>query len=355
MIEFKNVTKQFLDGTTAVNNISFKVNEGELLTLIGPSGCGKTTTMKMINRLITPTSGDILIHNQAIQSFKIDELRWNIGYVLQEIALFPHLSIAENIAIVPEMKKWKPKEITNRTNELLNMVNLAPDTYAHKMPNELSGGEQQRVGVVRALAADPDIILMDEPFSALDPISREQLQEDIQTLQQKIKKTIVFVTHDINEALALGDRVCLMNKGEIIQIDTPQQLVTNPKNDFVKNFIGSHKSPWLTAVDVITNHSDKAILNMDQLASADVNPYGTYVVTDDSGTYRNMLKNGEQLTIEPLPNNLPLNKAVAYFEKNDIDLLPIIKGNKVIGTLTNKDIVQFLQKEISTDNGGIQL
>lgn len=355
MIEFKNVTKQFPDGTVAIQNISFKVNKGEFVTLIGPSGCGKTTTMKMINRLITPTSGDILIQEQDIKSYQMDELRWNIGYVLQEIALFPHLNVEENIALVPEMKKWKPKDITSRTYELLNMVNLDPKTFAKKMPSELSGGQQQRVGVVRALAADPDIILMDEPFSALDPISREQLQEDIHFLQQKIKKTIVFVTHDINEALALGDRVFLMNKGEIIQIDTPQRLITNPESEFVKSFIGSHKSPWLTAVDIVANTSDYTVWTLAQLENIKVHNDEVYIITDESGTYINMKKNGELLTIQPLPNNMTLRKAALYFETHNMELLPITKNNKVIGTLSYKDIVIFLQNEMSSENGGIQL
>lgn len=238
MIEFKNVKKVYPDGTEAIKDFSLKVNEGELVTLIGPSGCGKTTTMKMVNRLIEPTAGNIYINDQNINNYNIHELRWNIGYVLQEIALFPHLTIEENIAVVPEMKKWKRKKIQERNKELLNMVGLEPSTYQRRMPSELSGGEQQRIGVIRALAADPDIILMDEPFSALDPISREQLQSDIRKLQKEIKKTIVFVTHDIDEAMALGDKVCLMKDGGIVQVDTPQQLILRPATQYVKDFIG---------------------------------------------------------------------------------------------------------------------
>lgn len=244
MIQFENVSKLFQDGTTAVNEINLTINKGELFVLIGPSGSGKTTTLKMINRLIDLTNGTILIDGKKISEYDIHELRWNIGYVLQQIALFPHLSIGENIAVVPEMKKWTKEKIAARVDELLEMVGLEPQTYKNRKPNELSGGQQQRIGVIRALAADPEIILMDEPFSALDPISREKLQDDIVSLQKAIKKTIVFVTHDMQEALKLGDRICIMKDGEIVQIGTPEELINNPVNDFVKEFIGrvSHEN-----------------------------------------------------------------------------------------------------------------
>lgn len=238
MIQFENVSKLFQDGTTAVNSINLTINKGELFVLIGPSGSGKTTTLKMINRLIDITNGTILIDGKKISEYDIHELRWNIGYVLQQIALFPHLTIAENIAVVPEMKKWTKEKIAARVDELLEMVGLEPQTYKNRKPNELSGGQQQRIGVIRALAADPEIILMDEPFSALDPISREKLQDDIVSLQKAIKKTIVFVTHDMQEALKLGDKICIMKDGEIVQTGTPEELINNPVNDFVKDFIG---------------------------------------------------------------------------------------------------------------------
>ncbi|MCM3213713.1 ABC transporter ATP-binding protein [Niallia taxi] len=238
MIQFENVSKLFQDGTKAVNSINLTINKGELFVLIGPSGSGKTTTLKMINRLIDITNGTILIDGKKISEYDIHELRWNIGYVLQQIALFPHLTIAENIAVVPEMKKWTKEKIAARVDELLEMVGLEPQTYKNRKPNELSGGQQQRIGVIRALAADPEIILMDEPFSALDPISREKLQDDIVSLQKAIKKTIVFVTHDMQEALKLGDKICIMKDGEIVQTGTPEELINNPVNDFVKDFIG---------------------------------------------------------------------------------------------------------------------
>ncbi|MGN4672281.1 ABC transporter ATP-binding protein [Bacillus cereus group sp. MYBK225-1] len=244
MIQFNQVSKSYEDGTKAVDSLHLEIKKGEFFVLIGPSGCGKTTTMKMINRLIETTEGSILIDGKDIQQYNINELRWDIGYVLQQIALFPHMTIAENIAVVPEMRKWTKKEINVRVDDLLQMVGLDPDVYRDRMPDELSGGQKQRVGVVRALAANPKIVLMDEPFSALDPLSREQLQKDIVQLQKKIQKTIVFVTHDMQEALSLGDRICVMKEGKVVQLDTPEGIIHNPKNEFVEEFIGNRGRPW---------------------------------------------------------------------------------------------------------------
>ncbi|KMY32777.1 glycine/betaine ABC transporter ATP-binding protein [Lysinibacillus xylanilyticus] len=238
MIAFENVTKKYVNDQIAVKAINLEINKGEFFVLIGPSGCGKTTLLKMINRLIHLTEGTIRINGKRISDYNIHELRWNIGYVLQQIALFPHMTIEENIAVVPELKKWSKPQIQQRVRELLEMVGLEPDKYSQRKPKELSGGEQQRVGVVRALAADPEIILMDEPFSALDPISRTKLQDDLLELQQTIQKTIVFVSHDMQEALKLGDRICVMKDGEIVQIGTPHEIIQNPVNDFVREFVG---------------------------------------------------------------------------------------------------------------------
>ncbi|MBN6889367.1 osmoprotectant transport system ATP-binding protein [Cytobacillus horneckiae] len=240
MITFSDVSKRY-NNSNAVRSLDFSINEGEFFVLIGPSGCGKTTTLKMMNRLIDPSSGSIMIEQQEIKEYNIHQLRYQIGYVLQQIALFPHMTIEENISIVPELKKWKQADITNRVAELLELVGLDPEKYRKRKPRELSGGQQQRIGVARALAADPKIILMDEPFSALDPITREKLQDDLLELKNSIRKTIVFVTHDIKEALKLGDRVAVMNKGEIVQIGTKDDLLFRPVNDFVKDFIGTRQ------------------------------------------------------------------------------------------------------------------
>ena len=258
MIEFKNVSKKYGDNL-AVEEVNFKVEEGEFFVIIGPSGCGKTTTLKMINRLIPLTTGYIYFKEKPVSDFPLYEMRWDIGYVLQQIALFPHMTIKENIAQVPEMKKWSNKDIDARVDELLEMVGLEPEAYRNRIPSELSGGEKQRIGVIRALAADPPVILMDEPFSALDPISRERLQDDLIELQKKIKKTIVFVTHDIQEALKMGDRICLLNAGSVEQIGTPEEFLSEPKNDFVRDFIGdvdSHLMKQSTAGDIVRNEPE---------------------------------------------------------------------------------------------------
>ncbi|MEW4284966.1 ABC transporter ATP-binding protein [Priestia koreensis] len=258
MISFVNVEKVYPDGTRAVKSLDMTINEGEFFVLIGPSGCGKTTTLKMINRLNETSDGKILIRDKSIHDYNIHELRRNIGYVLQQIALFPHMTIEENISIVPELKGWDKKKVKARVTELLELVGLDPEQYRNRKPSELSGGQQQRIGVARALAADPPVILMDEPFSALDPISREQLQKDIVALQAKIKKTIVFVTHDMNEALTLGDRVCLMKDGHVVQIGTPEELVNDPANDFVESFLGNRQNVWATnVIEVVKKFRDR--------------------------------------------------------------------------------------------------
>ncbi|MGF9858574.1 ABC transporter ATP-binding protein [Priestia endophytica] len=242
MIRFEQVSKKFTNDNYVIKSINLEIKNGEFFVLIGPSGCGKTTTLKMINRLINLSEGTLWINGKKITDYDINKLRWNIGYVLQQIALFPHMTIAENIAIVPELRKWSRQKIQQRVDELLEMVGLNPEQYLNRKPNELSGGQQQRIGVIRALAADPDIILMDEPFSALDPISREKLQDDLVNLQRSIKKTIVFVTHDMQEALKLGDRICVMREGKVEQIGTPKEIINNPVNEFVREFVGVKKS-----------------------------------------------------------------------------------------------------------------
>ncbi|MCA0969018.1 ATP-binding cassette domain-containing protein [Halobacillus litoralis] len=351
MITFTDVTKTYADGTMALEGINFDVKEGELFTLIGPSGCGKTTTMKMINRLIEPTEGTILIHNKPINEYNIHELRWNIGYVLQEIALFPHMTIEENISVVPEMKKWKRKDLSKRIDELMDMVGLDPEKHRKRKPSELSGGQQQRVGVIRALAADPDIILMDEPFSALDPISREQLQKDIRDLQQKIQKTIVFVTHDMDEAMALGDRVCLMKEGKIVQLDTPQNLILKPANDFVKDFIGERKSPWQTAVDVIMDQTRSQIYTESDWNSSAILKVGTYALQDEQGEYAGLIHEGERVDAPAIENSSTLKKAMDIFEEQPYPILPVIKENQLIGTISYKDIALYLKSQVKEQNG----
>jgi osmoprotectant transport system ATP-binding protein len=241
VIRFDQVTKRFADGTEALKDVSLTIPTGKLTVIIGPSGCGKTTLMKMINHLEVPTSGDVLIDEQSIKDRDEVELRRSIGYVIQRIGLFPHMTIAKNAALVPTLKGWSAEKTKKRVSELMNITGLDPDTYLHRFPLELSGGQQQRVGVVRALAGDPNIVLMDEPFSALDPISREQLQDELRNLQQRIQKTIVFVTHDMDEALKIADHIIVLRAGEVEQVGTAHDLIHEPANDFVRNFIGQER------------------------------------------------------------------------------------------------------------------
>ena len=241
MIEFINVGMTYPNGNVGLKNINLTIKESEITVFIGPSGSGKTTLLKMINRLEDNTTGEVKINGKNVKDYNIHKMRWDIGYALQQVALFPHMTVEENIAIVPELKKWKKEKIDARINELLNMVGLEPEKYRKRTPSELSGGEAQRVGIARALAADPKIILMDEPFSALDPITRANLQEDVKKLQKQIHKTIVFVTHDIEEAFLLGDKICIIQDGKLVQTGTKHEIISNPKNDFVKKFIAIKK------------------------------------------------------------------------------------------------------------------
>lgn len=240
MVEFKNITKVFKH-KTIIQNINFTVNKGEFVVLIGPSGCGKTTTLKMINKLIPPTSGNIYVNGKDILTEDVIKLRRNMGYVIQQTGLLPHMTVGENIGLIPKLEKWEESKILERTMELLKMVGMEPEQYLDRYPCELSGGQQQRVGVARAFATNPEIILMDEPFSALDPITRNQLQDELFNLQQEFKKTIVFVTHDMDEALKLADRICIMKDGHILQLDTPENILKKPANIFVEEFIGKNR------------------------------------------------------------------------------------------------------------------
>ncbi|MBD5854672.1 ABC transporter ATP-binding protein [Lactococcus lactis] len=240
MIEFQNVSKAFAN-KKILDHANFTIKDQEFFVLVGPSGSGKTTTLKMINQLVTHSEGKILINNEEISTANLRKLRLSVGYVLQQIALFPNLTVSENIALIPEMKGWDKAKIADRTNELLDLVGLNPKDYAQRQPSELSGGEQQRVGILRAIAANPKIVLMDEPFSALDPISRRQLQIFIKDLQKKMNLTVVFVTHDLDEALYLADRVAVMNEGLIQQIAEPADIYQHPENDFVKTFFKEYR------------------------------------------------------------------------------------------------------------------
>ena len=241
MLAFKSVSKEYRDGTKAVDNLSLEVERGELVVLIGPSGCGKTTSLRMVNRMIEPSGGVLLLEGRDVKSYDPVRLRRSIGYVVQQIGLFPHMTIAENIEVVPRLLGWTPQKRSARTSNLLELVNMDPAVYRDRFPHELSGGQQQRIGVLRALAADPELILMDEPFGALDPITREQLQDELKRLQAAVHKTIVFVTHDMDEALRLASRIAVLRRGRLLQYDTPAGILRSPADDFVAQFVGHHR------------------------------------------------------------------------------------------------------------------
>lgn len=239
-LEFRQVGKDYGSGSV-LENFNLVIPKERIVTIIGPSGCGKTTILKMINRLVEPESGTILLEGNDISKLNPVDLRRNIGYVIQQIGLFPHMTIEENISIVPRLKGTEKKKLIKRTEELLELIGLEPGLFRKRYPHELSGGQQQRIGVARALAADPSIVLMDEPFSALDPISRIQLQKELITLNQQVKKTIVFVTHDIDEALKIADQIVLLRDGKIVQEGAPEQLLNNPSCEFVREFLGRER------------------------------------------------------------------------------------------------------------------
>ena len=292
MISFKNVTKSY-GSKKVLKNLTFSIEAGKFIVLIGPSGCGKTTTLKMINRLIEPDSGEISIDGVNIRSKNPVELRRSIGYVIQQIGLFPNMTVEQNIAVVPKLLKMPKEKWRQIVLELLELVGMPYEEYADKYPSELSGGQQQRIGVLRALAASPPIVLMDEPFGALDPITRDSLQEEVRKLQKRLKKTIVFVTHDMEEALRLADIIVFMNEGEIVQMALPEEMLHNPASDMIRDFMGrntgrNNGQPMLFAEDLMrTNvlkvpYSLNTLESIDRMSRREVN---SVIVLDEDDTF----------------------------------------------------------------------
>ncbi len=248
MLVLDRVTKRYPGGQVAVRELSLTIGEGETCVLVGPSGCGKTTLLRTINRMVEPTSGRILLNGEDVRAMDPVRLRLRMGYVIQQIGLFPHLTVAENVATVPRLLRWDRARIRARVTELLELVGLEPARFAHRYPGQLSGGQQQRVGVARALAGDPPVLLMDEPFGAIDRITRERLQDEFIDIQRRMRKTVVFVTHDIDEAVKLGDRIAILNEGALEQVDTPARLLANPATEFVSRFLGPERATRRLAV-----------------------------------------------------------------------------------------------------------
>jgi len=368
MIKLENVTKSYDDGFQALKGIDLEFREGDLNVLIGPSGCGKTTTMKLINRLIRPTSGRIAIAGKDISTIDPVTLRRSIGYVIQSIGLFPHMTIAANVAVVPKLLKWDAKRTERRVDELLDMVGLAPETYRNRYPSELSGGQQQRIGVIRALAAEPDIILMDEPFSALDPISREQLQDELVRLNQELKKTIVFVTHDMDEAIKIADHIVLMKDGEVVQQGSPESILRHPANEFVSSFVGKKRllesefadvptvddvmttqpvtalpSRGLAeAVKIMQNKRVDSLLVVDQWKKL----RGTVTVYSVLEHYRDEAKTlGELAKPFPhvLPSGTPLSEALRLMTEHQTPYVAVLdREQRFLGMVTRGSVVKHL-------------
>jgi osmoprotectant transport system ATP-binding protein len=365
MIEFQNISKTYKPGQPVVENLNLHVKRGEILVLIGPSGCGKTTTMKMVNRLVEPTAGRILINGEDIGRQNPVELRKNIGYVIQNIGLLPHMTIAENVALVPKLKGWKKADALRRVDELLRLVNLPPEIYSHRYPQELSGGQQQRIGVIRAMAADPPIILMDEPFSALDPISREQLQDELLRLQETLSKTILFVTHDIAEALKIASRICLLKDGRIVQLGTPEQILRHPANDFVRDFIGENRLrgednlPTIEEVmkPPITSRPNRGLAEalmlmrkqkVDTLLVVNANQQllGKVTMWDIHNRFQNesiLLKDLLQPAAYKITPQDSLKEALQMISRHAIAYLPVVTDqNELIGVITRSCLVDVM-------------
>lgn len=332
MLKFDHVSKVYEGGKKAVNDMILEVEKGEFVVFIGPSGCGKTTTMKMINRLIEPSNGSIHIEGENILEKDLVELRREIGYVIQQIGLFPHMTIQENISLVPKLLKWPEDKRRKRAEELLQLVGMEKE-FLNRYPHELSGGQQQRIGVLRALAADPPLILMDEPFGALDPITRDTLQEEFKKLQQSLGKTIVFVTHDMDEALKLADRIVIMRDGKLVQVGTPDEILRNPADDFVEEFIGKERlvqaRPNIETVGQIMN-PDPATVTEDKSLSKAIQimkqrRVDSLLVVDNQGVLKGYLD------IEIIDQNR--KKAALVSEVLDTELYTVKEGTLLRDTI----------------------
>lgn len=368
MIELKNINKVYEDGFQALKGIDLTFEEGQINVLIGPSGCGKTTTMKLLNRLIDYTDGELTIDGQLIKDINPIDLRRQMGYVIQSIGLFPHMTIYDNVAAVPKLLKWDKEKINQKVDELLKMVDLDPDTYRNRYPNELSGGQQQRIGVARALAAEPKIILMDEPFSALDPISREQLQDELVNLQKDIKKTIIFVTHDMDEAIKIADQIILMRDGQVVQKGAPADLLANPANDFVKEFIGEDRLEQAKGLPPVSAFLDRDypvapldmeiddVINLMVAEKKDQLP-----VVDSNGQYKGVINLYEAFTEKSSPLATLVDSSIqGYAETAATEelaehdtVIPIVsKDNKYVGVLNQDQLFRALHEKIENKCGG---
>lgn len=367
LIEFKNIVKKYRT-KTIINPFSLEIEAGQLVVFIGPSGCGKTTLLKMINKLIQPTSGKIFVNGTDISTMNPIELRRNIGYVIQNTGLFPHMTIKENLELIPKLKGENPENIDKKTMELLTLVGLDPKEYLHRFPKELSGGQQQRVGVARAFSTNSDIILMDEPFSALDPVTRSSLQDELYQMQKELNKTIIFVTHDMDEAIKIADKICILKDGNILQFDTPENILKNPANDFVEDFIGKRRvwnNPELLMAEDIMIHQPTKILGMRNVLQAieimKENKVDSLMVTDKNNVLQGLVT---LKSIQLLSRNTPIEhvmeknvlsvsqeanliSVLAMMNEHKIGYLPVVNHtNQLTGLITRSSILSALSSQL---------
>ena len=375
MIKFENISKQY-KAKKVLNDITFTVQKGSLVAIIGESGCGKTTLLKMINRLIKPTSGTICIDGKDIAAMDEVTLRRRIGYVIQQTGLFPHMTIRENIELIPRLEKMPLKDREGNTKRLMQMVGLDCNEFLDRYPTELSGGQQQRVGVARAFATDPDIILMDEPFSALDPMTRSDLQDELVLLQGKLKKTIIFVTHDMDEAIKIADMICIMKDGDILQYDTPENILNNPSDEFVSNFVGKNRiwsSPeFIRVSDIMIDQPVTAVKDLSILKCVDKmrqNKVDTLLIIDrESRRLEGMVKASVLRSVEDKSKQakeyMTQDFKVLQPDENILDALKIVTDYKVSavpvvdesrrlkGLITKSSLVTTLSQQYFEYEGG---
>ncbi|ANW16838.1 ATP-binding cassette domain-containing protein [Streptomyces clavuligerus] len=374
MIRFEQVSKVYPDGTTAVDGLSFEVERGELVTLVGPSGCGKTTTMMMVNRLIEPTAGRILVDGEDVSAVDPVRLRRRIGYVIQHVGLFPHRSVLDNTATVPALVGWKRAKARARAAELLDLVGLDPAVYGSRYPAQLSGGQRQRVGVARALAADPPVLLMDEPFGAVDPVVREHLQNEFLALQATVRKTVLLVTHDIEEAVRMGDRIAVYGQGRIEQFDTPGAVLGAPATDRVARFVGADRGLKRLAVTTVEpdDLEQPPLVRLDEPAApaaVRLRSAGARwaVVVGPGGELHGwvaadvLARAGAGATVGPLarrmeawvPLGATLKRAFGEMLQHDAGWVAVVDGSRFLGVLTPALLHEALRRSVDADERGI--
>ncbi|NEA49896.1 ATP-binding cassette domain-containing protein [Streptomyces sp. SID10815] len=371
MIRFEQVTKRYPDGTTAVDGLSFEVAEGELVTLVGPSGCGKTTTMMMVNRLVEPTSGRVLVGGEDVAGLDAVRLRRRIGYVIQQVGLFPHRTVLDNTATVPALLGWKRARARARAAELLDLVGLDPKTYGPRYPRQLSGGQRQRVGVARALAADPEVLLMDEPFGAVDPVVREQLQDEFMRMRAAVRKTVLLVTHDIEEAVRLGDRIAVYGRGRIEQLDTPGAVLGSPATSYVAEFVGADRGLKRLSVTAVERGDleQPPVARLDEpaeRAAGRLRAEGARwaVVLDAAGDLHGwvgldaLAAGGSVGDLAHrmnawVPVGAPLKQAFGVMLQHDAGWVAVLDGARFCGVLTPAKLHEALRRSVDADALGV--